>query len=63
MREERPLRPKGLFHMKTPEQYRKFAEDCQRWAREAKTEVQQKLLLEMAAVWRTLAADMEKKNM
>ena len=47
--------------MKTPEEYHKFAEDCLRWAREAKTEVQQKILLEMAEVWRMLAAEIEKR--
>jgi hypothetical protein len=47
---------------KTPDQYRKFAEECQRWAREAKTEAQQKILQQMAEVWRMLADDVAKRG-
>jgi len=61
MREERPSSSGGLFHMRTPDQYRKFAEECQRWAREAKTEAQQKILQQMADVWRMLADDVAKR--
>jgi hypothetical protein len=46
---------------KTPDQYRKFAEECQRWSREAKTESQQKILQQMAEVWRMLADDVAKR--
>ena len=48
--------------MRTSEQYRAFAEQCLRWAHEAKTELQQKMLLDMAEVWKTLAEGIEKKN-
>jgi hypothetical protein len=48
--------------MKTSDQYRKFAEQCARWAEEAQTASQQKILQEMAEAWRTLAEEVEKKN-
>ncbi|MDE1972817.1 MAG: hypothetical protein KGI48_06525 [Hyphomicrobiales bacterium] len=47
--------------MNSADQYRKFAEECQRWAREAKTEAQQKILQQMVDVWKMLAAEIEKK--
>ena len=46
---------------KTPDQYRKFAEECQRWAREAKTESQKNILQQMADVWKMLSDDAAKK--
>jgi hypothetical protein len=48
--------------MQTSDQYRKFAEECQRWAREAKMESQRKILEQMAEVWRMLADQIAKKN-
>jgi hypothetical protein len=33
------------------EEYRQYADECFRWAREAQDEAQQKLFLEMASVW------------
>jgi hypothetical protein len=42
-------------------QYRRFAEECRRMAREAQTERHRKILEEMTQAWETLAeeADLE----
>lgn len=41
--------------METPAQYRKFAEECERLAKQAKAAHHRKVLEEMALVWRELA--------
>ena len=44
------------FPMETGTKYREFAAECERLAKQAKTERHRTVLLEMAAVWRELAA-------
>ena len=41
--------------------YRAFAEECDRLARQAKTDAHRRILQEMALVWRQLAKDAEEK--
>jgi len=52
---ERPFRLKSLFRMETPAQYRKFAEECERLAQQARAAHHRRVLEEMAQVWRELA--------
>jgi hypothetical protein len=51
----------GFSGMKDPAQYRAFAEDCVRLAERAKSERERKILLEMAATWRILAAEADQQ--
>jgi hypothetical protein len=37
--------------MTTADEYRKFAEECLRWARDAKTDEERKAFLDMARAW------------
>ena len=48
--------------MQTLTDYRKFAEECRRLARDAKSERQRKILQEMAEAWRTLADETERSG-
>lgn len=59
---ERGSRFGGLFRMETPAQYLKFAEECERLAKQAKTADHRKVLEEMAQVWRQLADGAEGKR-
>jgi hypothetical protein len=43
-------------------QYREFADECERMAKESKNEQHRSILEEMAAVWRRLADEAEKKG-
>lgn len=52
---ERGFRSNGLFPMETPAQYLKFAEECERLAKQAKAAHHRQVLEEMAQVWRQLA--------
>jgi hypothetical protein len=45
--------------METSAQYREFAEECGRLAKQAKTDDHRKILEEMAEAWRTVAAEAE----
>jgi hypothetical protein len=45
----------GFLSMKTPSQYREFAEDCLRLAKNAKREDERKVLQQMAETWLKLA--------
>jgi hypothetical protein len=48
--------------MEPSTQYRKFAEDCHRFAQSAKTDEQRKILLEIETVWMKLAKEAEKAH-
>jgi len=45
--------------MHSPEQYRKYAEECERMARDAKPE-KQAILLHIAKAWRRCADEIER---
>ena len=45
--------------MDSSTQYRKFAEDCRRYAQLAETDEQRKVLLEMSVTWARLAEEAE----
>jgi hypothetical protein len=57
MRPERGVPPAGLFRMDTASrrQYEEFAAECERLAKEARTEHHRAVLREMAEAWRKLA--------
>jgi hypothetical protein len=46
----------------TSTQYREFAEECRRLAKQATDEHHRKLLKEMAEVWSKLAEEADKKD-
>ncbi len=48
--------------METAATYREFAEQCERLAKQAKTERQRAVLREMAAVWRQLSDEAERRK-
>lgn len=47
----------GLVRMHTPTQYRVFAEECDRLAKQAMAERHRVVLKEMAKTWRELAEE------
>jgi hypothetical protein len=51
-----------IVEMRTPDQYREFAAKCYRLAAEAKTEVHQKMMDEMARAWSEVAEQAEKRE-
>jgi hypothetical protein len=51
-----------LVYMETSAQYREFAEQCDRLAKQAKTDDHRKILEEMAEAWRIVAAEADKKH-
>jgi hypothetical protein len=57
MRPERGVPPVGLFRMETASRrkYEEFAEECERLAKEARSEHHRTVLREMAEAWRKLA--------
>lgn len=59
---ERRLQPGRWSCMETPMQYRKFAEECDRLAKQASAAHHRKVLEEMARVWRELADGAEGKR-
>jgi hypothetical protein len=48
--------------METSAQYREFAEECDRLAKEAKADGHRKILEEMAEAWRMVAAESDKRS-
>jgi hypothetical protein len=48
--------------MEPSTQYRKFAEDCRRLVKSAKTAEERKVLKEMETIWRKLAGEADKKS-
>jgi hypothetical protein len=48
--------------METSAQYREFAEECDRLAKQAKTDDNRKMLEEMAEAWRMVAAEKDTKR-
>ena len=61
MCQERPSHAARFFFMETSTQYREFAEQCERLARQAKAEHHREILIEMAEVWRQLAEQTDGK--
>ncbi len=57
MQAERALRPSGWFSMETSPKYRELAGQCERLAKQAKTEHQRAVLREMAEAWRQLSEE------
>jgi hypothetical protein len=55
MCQERLSHAARFLHMESSTQYREFAEQCERLARQAKAEHHRDILIEMAEVWRQLA--------
>jgi hypothetical protein len=49
-------------YLETSAQYREFAEECDRLAKQATTEGYRKILEEMAEAWRTMAAEADTKR-
>jgi hypothetical protein len=56
---ERHTNANGFLFMEPSTQYRKFAEECRRFAQLAKTDEQRKVLMQMEAVWTKLAEEAE----
>jgi hypothetical protein len=46
--------------METSTEYRRFAQECQRLSREAKTERHRKIMEEMARAWERLAQESDR---
>jgi hypothetical protein len=44
--------------MTTPDEFRKFAEECMRSARDAKSDAERKVFLDMAKAWTKAAAQL-----
>ena len=56
--------PDGAVHspMRSSEQYRQFAEECLRFAKQTNNGNHRQILEEMAEAWSTLAEEAEKKD-
>ena len=59
---ETTLQIAGLFRMTSSTQYREFAEECLRLAKQAKDARQRTILKEMAEAWSKLAEAADKRN-
>jgi len=62
MHSERSFHVGGFSRMETQGKYREFAEECERLAKQAKSEHHSKVLREMAEVWRKLADDADNRT-
>ena len=49
-------------YLETSAQYREFAEECNRLAKQVKTDGRRKILEEMTEAWRMVAAQADKKH-
>ena len=49
-------------YRETSAEYREFAEECDRLAKQVKTDGERKILEEMAEAWRIVAAEADKKH-
>jgi len=49
-------------YLETSAQYREFAEECDRLAKQAKTNGHRKILEEMAEAWRMVAAEVDNER-
>jgi hypothetical protein len=49
-------------YLKTSAQYREFAEECNRLAKQVKTDGERKILEEMAEAWRRVAAEADNER-
>ena len=61
MHPERPARTAGYSGMETSTEYRRFAHECRRLAREAKTERHRKIMEDMARAWEQLAKEADEE--
>ena len=62
MLEERPLQQMGWPSMNTSDQYREFAEECARLAKQTKDQHNQMVLEQMAKEWIKLADEADKED-
>ena len=59
---ERHVVAASCSHMEQSMQFRKFAEECRRFASLAKTTEQRKVLQEMEAMWTKLAEEADNRD-
>lgn len=59
---ERGIARGRCFLMEKPQDYRKFAEECRRLAKQVTNQQHRAILEQMAEVWLRLAADAEQKD-
>jgi hypothetical protein len=62
MHPERDRWAAGYSGMETSTEYRRFAQECHRLAREAKTERHRKIMQEMAQAWERLAKETDRAH-
>ena len=62
MRQERPACAARYSGMETATEYRRFAQECRRLARDAKTERHRKIMEDMAQAWDRLAKEAEEET-
>ena len=53
----------GYFIMETSQDYRQFAQECDRLAEQAVTEEQCRILKKMAAAWRKVAEQYDREHL
>ena len=61
MHSERRASAAGYFGMETSTEYRRFAQECRRLARDAKTERHRNIMQEMARAWDQLAKEADEE--